>query len=135
MTFTVIETKKKGTRGGREFTAVPSGWLNQDKDIVFWPRKDITTLIVDEYSAYSMDWIPQSIAKVWVEGLSLQQAEEEVDKLFYSSDSESQTERAERLKRRQTSKLSTPSTCGIQLNQYSLQKPTIQSQVNFVAMF
>lgn len=87
MPYSVIETKKSNAKK-TSLAAVPDGWLDVSKNLVYWPRSGMKSLCEDGNSTFEPNWLPNIITKVWHTQLERERAEQMVNHYLYSSDSE-----------------------------------------------
>lgn len=82
-----------------ELARVPNGWLNAERDIVYWPKNSLVSLMDDVDSQFETDWMPQPILKIYETANSIEEAETLLEK---HQDIESETERQKRIHKRKT---------------------------------
>lgn len=117
--WVVIKTKKHNKT---QYTSVPSGWLVEEGDIVYWPKDGLVSRKKDRESLFESEWIPQ-VCKIMVNNISSSEEAEEIIDGFYkdSETSESDSMLNKAIKRKP--KISKPKD--FVLKSYLILPPTI----------
>lgn len=120
MPFVVIQTVNKNN--SYIFTAIPSGWISENKTNVYWPPNNFDTLRKQSKSAFKSHWPTQNIHKVLLQGINTIAEADELVKFYYSRSktlSESEKEQKKRFEIKERKKQNRTS----KMNQYSLKSP------------